>query len=186
MEELLKLLKEDLSEWKTHENTSKLKIYTKPDPRYGIDLLKAEFIFKDTSPEELQFLACEPEGRKKVQPTLGEARRFDIVSENIDHFYFYEDLPAYLMTTNRDFCVKRIIMKNFKGYDYLCAGYSVEHFECLERKGMIRGNALNTSHVIESLPDGQVIMHIFSQFGLKVRKLVFCTQNCILLFFPFS
>jgi len=68
------------------------------------------------------------------------------LEENIDIVYSY--LKAPLMITDRDFLQKRIILKNYKGVDYIMGFENYEDEEIPHKKGVIRAETLISGYVI--------------------------------------
>ena len=168
IDEVLKLLQGETETWMKRTDGDGLKIFTKNIDGIPVLSTRAEMKIEGVPPKSLIKLLTDLEMKGKLEENFKGFKIFEKLSSKVYHLYQYVKTP--LGMTNRDFCLKRIHVENYKGIQQVLIDFSVEHEDYPETSKFIRAEARCMAALVYDLEGGGSLLKCFNQVNMKVLR----------------
>ena len=125
LELFLELVNERGPQWK-EKHRDDIKVVEQKEDGEGLIQMRATAIYPDVDVDTIMKIQTDFELRRMVDKVSAKFKTFK--SEFEDRvIYAYGRVRLPFGISNRDFCVKRVVLENIAGYDNIVLQYSIEH-----------------------------------------------------------
>jgi hypothetical protein len=139
----------ETEEWKEKYNTEACKVWTKHSdpnaPGGGLNIVKVNCFYKAVDPSSMYDALHDPQFRKSWDSNMIEGFNLVQLDARNDIGYYAAKFPFPM--ANRDFLNLRSWME-FDNGEYIIMNHSVQHADCPEKKGFVRGYSHITGYYL--------------------------------------
>jgi hypothetical protein len=146
---------EDNEGWAEKHSKPWITVWTRAAPAgapgAGLNLVKMHCTFPNVDPTTMYDALHDPAFRKSWDEKMKEGFNIVQLDERNDIGYYSAKFPFPL--GDRDFLNQRMWME-FDNGEYIIKNYSVQHTDCPEKKGSVRGISIITGYYLKPLEGG--------------------------------
>eukprot|EP01104_Vermistella_antarctica_P005978 TRINITY_DN16714_c0_g1_i1.p1 TRINITY_DN16714_c0_g1~~TRINITY_DN16714_c0_g1_i1.p1 ORF type:complete len:260 (+),score=70.89 TRINITY_DN16714_c0_g1_i1:101-781(+) len=133
-------------------------VWQKKNKKSAIQVVKVSTVYADVSPTLLYCVLHDSTYRKTWDTNMLEGTLIDTIGPNDEVTYYAAKCPTGI--ANRDFLNQRYWRVEEDKGEWIIRNHAVEHPDCPDKKGFVRGESIMTGYIVTKEGDGSKLIYL--------------------------